>query len=188
MAFEINRGEERVVRLMGGDLDFADAIGRRYTGYFDGRHVVFHDGENSFAGRWLQGSSATSVQGGGDLPAELAFAFMDHGPAPQRLHALWEFGGSPDEAIEKWCRAGFRVSVVDRYLNRNHPRFSNHLRTRGRSITGADSSHVVIFPDARGDRVAGEIHVGEFNPLTGLGIGFVLHQLEGRLGGRRCSS
>jgi hypothetical protein len=181
MAFEINRGDGRVVRLMGGDLDFSDDSGRRYTGYFDGRHVVFHDGENSFSGRWLPGSSATSLPSGGDLPAELAFAFMDHGPAPQRLHALWEFAGLRDQAIERWCRAGFRLSVVDRYLNPNHPRTSTHLRTKGRSI-------VVIFSDIRGDRVTGEVHVGEFNPLTGFGIGFVLHQLEGHPGRRRTSS
>jgi hypothetical protein len=187
MAFEINR-DDRVVRLMSGDLNFADDSGRKYTGYFDGRQVVFHDGKNNFSGRWLQGSSATSVRGGGDLPGEFAFAFMDHGPAPQRFHALWEFAGFRDQAIERWCRAGFTLSAVDRYLNPNHPRSSIHLRTRGRSITGADSSHVVIFSDIPSDRVAGEIHVGEFNPFTGFGIGFVLHQLEGRADRRRNSS
>jgi hypothetical protein len=102
---------------------------------------------------------------------------MDHGPHPQRLHALWNFQGSVQQAIAAWKQAGFAVSIPDRSWNRNHPA-SVHLRNRGAALTGADSSHVTIPLIQEGDKTTGAIHVGDFNPLVGFGIGFVLHHLE----------
>jgi hypothetical protein len=81
------------------------------------------------------------------------------------------------QAIAAWKQAGFTVSIPDRAWNRNHPA-SVHLRSQGARLTGADSSHVTIAIDQTGDTTRGEIHVGEFNPLTGFGVGFVLHHLE----------
>ena len=160
--------------------DFVDEIGHAYSGFFDGKHVVFSDGSTDYTGEWLQGTVATVIRQSRRLPSQFTFTFMDHGNTPQRLHAVWEFEGALDSAVEGWKRAGFIVSNVDRYLNRNHPRSSIHLRTRGAFWTGADSSHVVI-PGFQVEKfTTGEIHVGEFNPFTGLGIGLLLHLLEGK--------
>ncbi len=179
MAFEIDSaggGEPRLLAANGPD--FIDAGGHRYAGCFDGHNVIFSDGETDFIGRWRLGTPAVIVRRMRRLPSRFMFTFFDHGHAPQRLHALWEFAGSHSAAIEAWRQAGFSLSPFDRRLNRNHPRSSTHLRTKGASITGADSSHVVIFPGD--DCTKGDIHVGEFNPFTGFGVGFVFHWMEGR--------
>ncbi len=160
------------------DQYFVDSQGQRYSAFFDGRNAIFNDGAADFIGRWLLGTSATAIQRTRRLPDGFTFTFMDHGPRPQRLHAVWRFPGSVEEAIASWKLAGFSVSSVDRLWNRNHPS-SIHLRTRGALATGADSSHVVMPVTQTENTATGEIHVGEFNPLTGLGIGFVLHHLEG---------
>ena len=160
------------------DESFADDDGHRYSAFFDGNNVIFNDGSADFIGRWLQGSAATVIRNTRRLPGGFHFTFMDHGPRPQRLHAVWKFDGSVPQAIAAWKMAGFSVSIPDRTWNRNHPT-SIHLRNRGAFLTGADSSHATIPVAQSGSETTGEIHVGEFNPLTGFGIGFVLHHLEG---------
>jgi hypothetical protein len=186
MSFEIvsNSGQRCLLRPQDSfarsttrDADFIDDSGLRYTAYFDGRHVIFNHGSRNFIGRWLQGSAATAIYQTRRLSQGFHFTFMDHGLRPQRLHALWSFHGSMSQAITGWKEAGFSVSIPDRAWNRKHPT-SVHLRTRGAWFTGADSSHVTIPLTQAGDETTGEIHVGEFNPLTGFGIGFVLHHLE----------
>jgi hypothetical protein len=191
MSFEIlsNSGERRLLSAMdssahstsvGTDESFMDDDGRRYEAFFDGSHVVFNDGSAEFIGRWRLGSAATVIRNTRRLPGGFRFTFMDHGPRPQRLHALWSFNGAVPQAIAAWKLAGFSVSIPDRAWNRNHPA-SVHLRNRGAFLTGADSSHATIplFQLAQvGSETTGEIHVGEFNPLTGFGIGFILHRLE----------
>ena len=195
MSFEIfaNSDEPRLLSTMqstadatlsGGDGDFVDSDGRRYSAYFDGINVIFNDGATDRIGHWLQGSAATVIQKTRLLPDAFRFTFMDHGSRPQRLHALWSLDGSVQEAIVSWKMAGFSVSIPDRTWNRNHPA-SIHLRTRGARCTGADSSHVTIPVTQTGSNTTGEIHVGEFNPLTGFGVGFLLHHLEGWMGNRR---
>ena len=159
------------------DANFLDDDGRCYSAGFDGSHVIFSDGPSDFIGRWRLGSAATGIRQTRRLPVGFQFTFMDHGPRPQRLHALWSFHGPAPAAITAWKQAGFSVSIPDRAWNRNHPA-SVHLRNRGARFTGADSSHVTIPLAQAGDETRGEIHVGEFNPLTGFGIGFVLHHLE----------
>jgi hypothetical protein len=159
------------------DANFLDDEGHCYSGFFDGSHVIFNHGSREFIGRWLQGSAATTIFQTRRLCQGFQFTFMDHGPRPQRLHALWSFQGPVSQAITAWKQAGFSVSLPDRAWNRNHPA-SVHLRTRGAWFTGADSSHVTIPLDQTGSETNGEIHVGEFNPLTGFGIGFVFHHLE----------
>ena len=159
------------------DSVFFDDSGRRYSAYFDGSHVIFNDGTADFAGRWIPGSAATIVRQTRRLCEGFQFTFMDHGPHPQRLHALWNFQGPVPQAIAAWKQAGFSVSLPDRAWNRNHPA-SVHLRNRGAALTGADSSHVTIPLIQKDDKTNGEIHIGEFNPLVGFGIGFVLHHLE----------
>ena len=156
---------------------FVDDQGHRYSAFFDGRNVIFNDGAADFIGRWLLGTSATVIQRTGRLPDVFTFTFMDHGPGPQRLHAVWTFPGSVEEAIAGWKLAGFSVSNVDRHWNRNHLP-SIHLRTRGAFGTGAESSHVLLPVAQTESHTTGHIHVGEFNPLTGFGIGFILHHLE----------
>ena len=156
---------------------FLDDNGRPYSASFDGSHVIFNDGSANFVGRWILGSAATVIRQTRRMQQGFQFTFMDHGPRPQRLHALWSFEGPLSQAITAWKQAGFSVSIPDRAWNRNHPT-SVHLRNRGAAFTGADSSHVTIAIDQTGDTTKGEIHVGEFNPLTGFGIGFVLHHLE----------
>lgn len=158
--------------------DFVDKHGRFYSGHFNGRDVIFCDGESEYIGRWLQGTSATSICQSRCLSGRFSFTFMDHGCTPQRLHAWWQFDGRMDDAIEQWKNAGFFISNVDRRINRNYPKSSIHMRTRGVSITGADSSHVIIPPTQIQLGTHGEIHVGEFNPFTGWGVGFLLHQME----------
>ncbi len=179
MSFEIDT-RNGVHVLMADGAEFIDTDGHRYAGCFDGRNVMFSDGEINFTGRWLSGTSAIQIRRTLHLCAGFAFTFFDHGHSPQRLHALWQFAGTCSQAIEGWKQAGFSVSIFDRWLNQNHPRSSIHLRTKGARVTGADSSHVVIFPGASGHSAMGQIHVGEFNPFTGWGVGFLLHQLEAR--------
>jgi hypothetical protein len=164
----------------GEGFDFVDQDGCPYSGFFDGRNVIFSDGAADYAGNWRQGTTATVIRRTRLLPVGFTFIFMDHGHIPQRLHALWEFDGPQEAAVEAWKLAGFSVSSADRYFNRNHSRSSIHFRTKGARITGADSSHAIMTSGADGNRASGEIHVGEFNPFTGLGVGFVLHQMEGR--------
>lgn len=159
------------------DAIFRDENGHRYSAVFDGSHVIFNDGSADFIGRWVQGSAATVIRQTRRLHEGFQFTFFDHGPPPQRLHALWTFQGTVPQAISAWKQAGFSVSIPDRAWNRNHPA-SIHLRNKGARFTGADSSHVTIPLDQTGSETRGEIHVGEFNPLTGFGIGFVLHHLE----------
>jgi hypothetical protein len=177
MSFEIYSIDGETHRLRPVDAQFVDARGRHYCGFFDGSHVVFGAGDASFIGHWIQGTDATEISGGGRLMPELHFTFMDHGPPPQRLHAVWNFNGAVDEAIAVWKSAGFSVSHTDRRWNRNHPD-AIHLRTCGTFVTGADSAHVIIPTTQSDSTTRGDIHVGEFNPLTGFGIGFALHQLE----------
>ena len=195
MSFEIlsNAGEPRLLRamdsiadtvLLGDHSDFVDCDGHRYVAFFDGSNVIFNDGSGDRVGRWLLGSVATVIQKTRRLPGGFCFTFMDHGCGPQRLHALWTLHGSVQEAIASWKMAGFSVSIPDRTWNRNHPA-SIHLRTRGARCTGADSSHVTIPAIQTGSNTTGTIHVGEFNPLTGFGVGFLLHHLEGWMGNRR---
>ena len=159
---------------------FFDPRGQRYSGHFDGRRVIFSDGVVDYPGRWIQGTAATVLASGGLLRPGFRFTFMDHGLPPQRLHAVWIFEGILRDAIEGWKLAHFSISAADRFFNRNHPGSSIHLRTRGAFATGADSSHVVIPWMQAGGRTTGNIHVGEFNPLTGFGLGFVLHHLESK--------
>lgn len=162
------------------DENFVDESGCTYLGFFDGSNVIFRSGSTDYVGRWLQGTAATVIRHTQLLPDGFIFNFMDHGNFPQRLHAVWEFGGSLQKVLEAWKLAGFSVSNIDRHFNQNHSRSSTHLRTKGAFITGADSSHVVIPPTrAEASSTSGEIHVGEFNPCTGFGIGFLLHRLEG---------
>jgi hypothetical protein len=188
MSFEIvsNSGQRLLLRpqdlsvaLTHSDVDanFLDNDGRRYSAWFDGSEVIFSDGSADSLGQWIQGSAATVIRQTRRLCRGFQFTFMDHGPRPQRLHALWSFHGAVPQAITAWKQAGFSVSLPDRAWNRNHPA-SVHLRTRGAWFTGADSSHVTIPLDQTGSETNGEIHVGEFNPLTGFGIGFVFHHLE----------
>jgi hypothetical protein len=192
MSFEIKTisGESRFLRPTDSCLEsvvagstvesnFVDQSGCAYTGFFDGRNVIFSDGAADHIGQWIQGTPATIIRRTRLLPVGFTFTFMDHGHAPQRLHAVWEFGAPHRDAMEAWKLANFSISSADRYLNRNHPRSSIHLRTKGEFATGADSSHVIISSMQVDKRTTGEIHVGEFNPFTGFGIGFVLHQLEG---------
>lgn len=172
-----------IVVQQGADGMFFDQRGHLYSGCFDGRNVFFssRDADSvDFIGQWMQGTPATMVRGGRQVSSRFLFTFMDHGEPPQRLHALWEFDGPLDDAIESWKLANFSISVGDRHFNRKHPASSIHLRTRGARVTGADSSHVVIPLDQTGKHTTGNIHVGEFNPMTGCGIGFVLHLLEGK--------
>lgn len=185
MSFEIASitGETRLLHSVDGGTpgEFVDGYGRRYAARFDGNNVMFDDDAKPYIGQWLQGTAATVIPSGGRLGGGFIVTFMDHGPRPQRLHALWTFDGAVVEAIARWKAAGFFVSRADRYLNRNRQE-AVHLRTWGAFPTGADSSHVVI-PVAQAEGEArGDIHVGEFNPLTGFGVGFVLHQLEGWMG------
>jgi hypothetical protein len=188
MAFEIvpNSGQRMPLRLQdlsvqstrsNVDAVFLDHNGHPYSASFDGSHVIFNDGAADLVGRWMLGSAATVVRQTRQLCQGFQFTFMDHGPRPQRLHALWNFQGPVPQAIAAWKQAGFSVSIPDRAWNRNHPA-SVHLRNRGSALTGADSSHVTIPLAQTGSETRGEIHVGEFNPLTGFGIGFVLHHLE----------
>ncbi|HZC43909.1 MAG TPA: hypothetical protein VE195_07025 [Acidobacteriaceae bacterium] len=188
MSFEIvsNSGQRRLLEPQDSFIHstqssvaaiFLDQDGHRYSAFFDGSYVIFNEGSADFIGRWLQGSAATVIMQTRGLPEGFQFTFMDHGPRPQRLHALWSFQGPMQQAISAWKQAGFSVSVPDRAWNRNHP-VSAHLRNRGAALTGADSSHVTIPFTQTGRETRGEIHVGEFNPLTGLGLGFLLHQLE----------
>jgi hypothetical protein len=158
--------------------------GDQYFGLFDGSHVIFRVGAANFIGHWIQGTDATEISGGERLSVDFKFTFMDHGPRPQRLHALWEFDGPVEQAINSWEAAGFSLSGADRQWNRNHPA-AIHLRTRGKFATGADSSHVVIPLEQSGATTRGDIHVGEFNPLTGFGLGFALHHLEPCMSMRR---
>lgn len=188
MSFEIvsNSGRRRLLRPQdllvqptssNTDTVFLDDDGHRYSPSFDGSHVAFNDGSADFIGRWMQGSDATVIRQTRRLREGFQFTFMDHGPPPQRLHALWTFHGPVQQAITAWKQAGFSVSIPDRAWNRNHPA-SMHLRNRGARFTGADSSHATIPLAQTGSETRGEIHVGEFNPLTGFGIGFLLHHLE----------
>ncbi|MFZ0518512.1 MAG: hypothetical protein WBG23_16110 [Acidobacteriaceae bacterium] len=188
MSFEIvsNSGQRRLLRpqdlsvqpaLSESEAVFVDENGHRYSAAFDGSHVIFNDGSADFMGRWTLGSAATIIRQTRRLHEGFQFTFFDHGPRPQRLHALWTFQGIMPQAIAAWKQAGFSVSIPDRAWNRNHPA-SIHLRNRGAHFTGADSSHVTIPLNQTGGETRGEIHVGEFNPLTGFGIGFVLHHLE----------
>ncbi len=188
MSFEIasNSGQRRLLRPQDlpvhstpsyVDAVFLDDDGHRYSAFFDGTHMIFNDGSVDVIGRWLQGSDATVIRQTRRLCQGFQFTFFDHGPRPQRLHALWSFQGDLQQAITAWKQAGFSVSIPDRAWNRNHPA-SVHLRNRGTRFTGADSSHVTIPVGQDDSETRGEIHVGEFNPLTGFGIGFVLHHLE----------
>jgi hypothetical protein len=188
MSFEIvsNSGQRLLLRPQDSSVQstprnthsiFLDGNGHPYSASFDGSHVTFNDGSADFLGRWILGSEATVIRQTRRLQHGFQFTFMDHGPRPQRLHALWGFDGPLSQAIAVWKQAGFSVSIPDRAWNRNHPA-SVHLRNSGAAFTGADSSHVTIAIDQTGDKTKGEIHVGEFNPLTGFGIGFVLHHLE----------
>ena len=156
---------------------FADPDGHRYSATFNGSHVTFSDGAQDFIGEWSLGSSATVIKNSEGPLQGFIFTFMDHGPRPQTLHAVWSFPDSLEHAIAAWESAGFSLSPIDRYINRNHPR-AMHLRTKGAFATGAGSSHVVIPLRQPPHQTSGDIHVGEFNPLTGCGIGFVLHQCE----------
>src|SRR5487761_1199403 len=100
MAFEIDSvggGESRLLAACGPD--FIDACGHRYAACFDGHDVIFSDGETDFIGRWLLGTPAVIIRRPRRLPAGFTFTFFDHGYAPQRLHALWEFAGSRSAAI-----------------------------------------------------------------------------------------
>ena len=188
MAFEIvsNSGQRLLLRPQDASVQstplntqtiFLDDNDRPYSASFDGSHVTFNDGSADFIGRWILGSSATVIQQTRRLQQGFQFTFMDHGPRPQRLHALWSFEGPLLQAIAAWKQAGFSVSIPDRAWNRNHPA-SVHLRNRGRRLTGADSTHITIPLAQTGTEARGEIHVGEFNPLTGFGIGLVFHHLE----------
>jgi hypothetical protein len=176
---QLLRPQDSSVHSMSANEDpiFTDDNGRRYSAYFDGSHVIFNDGSADFVGRWIPGSAATKIRQTRRLCEGFQFTFFDHGPHPQRLHALWSFQGSMQQAITAWKHAGFAVSIPDRTWNRNHPT-SVHLRNRGAALTGADSSHVTIPLIQEGDKTSGEIHIGEFNPLVGFGIGFLLHHLE----------
>lgn len=177
--FQLLRPHDSPVHSAPADEDpiFTDDKGRRYSAFFDGSHVIFNDGSADFAGRWIPGSAATVIRQTRRLYEGFQFTFMDHGPRPQRLHALWDFQGPVQQAIAAWKLAGFSVSIPDRAWNHNHPA-SVHLRNRGAALTGADSSHVTIPLIQEGNRTTGGIHIGEFNPLVGFGIGFVLHHLE----------
>lgn len=156
---------------------FIDPHGRCYSATFNGSQVIFNDGAHDSIGQWLLGSSATVIRNSKGPLQGFTFTFMDHGPRPQTLHAIWSFPGSVEQAIAAWESAGFSLSPIDRWINRNHPRAS-HLRTKGAFGTGAGSSHVVVPLGQPPHHTTGDIHVGEFNPLTGCGIGFVLHQFE----------
>lgn len=116
--------------------------------------MFFNDGSADFIGRWLQDSAATVICQTQRLCEGFQFTFLDHGPRPQRLHALWSFQGPVPQAIEAWKQAGFSVSIPDRAWNRNHPA-SVHLRNRGARFTGADSSHVTIPVDQDGNETRG---------------------------------
>lgn len=160
------------------NTNYYDADGRCYQASFDGNCVAFRDSTEEYGSRWIQGTPAVSIRSGKDLPGGFIFTFMDHGASPQRLHALWTFEGPLETAVACWLQAGFYRSRIDWHFNRKHPEASLHLRTRGNWLTGGNSSHVIIPGVQNGNRTAGNIHVGEFNPFTGFGIGFMLHQLE----------
>ncbi|MES2220148.1 MAG: hypothetical protein V4587_04195 [Acidobacteriota bacterium] len=188
MSFEIDSNSGQRLRLRPADLPahatssnvdeiFLDDNGRSYSAHFDGSHVIFNDGSMDSTGRWTLGSAATLITQTRRLGEGFRFTFMDHGPRPQRLHAVWNFQGTLAQAIAAWKQAEFSVYIPDRAWNRNHPA-SVHLRNRGAAITGADSSHVTIPLAQTSRETTGTIHVGEFNPLTGFGVGFVLHHLE----------
>ena len=158
--------------------NFCDADGRWYQATFDGDCVVFRDATEEYDSRWIQGTAAVTMASGRGLPGGFIFTFMDHGKSPQRLHALWRFDGSLQETVECWLRAGFYRYRMDWHFNRRHPDASIHLRTRGNWLTGGNSAHVIISGAQTGNHTVGNIHVGEFNPFTGFGIGFILHQME----------
>ncbi len=158
--------------------DFIDLSGIHYSGAFDGKNIVFRCGDTEYIARWMQGTAATAVRGNELILPGFIFIFMDHGRPPQRLHAQWTFNGPVVQAIRLWQLAGFSISYADRYINRNHVLASVHLRTKGSFATGADSSHAIVYCNAAGATSSGEIHVGEFNPMTGFGVGFLLHLTE----------
>jgi hypothetical protein len=152
--------------------------GQTYSAVFDGQHVVFCRDAEEIVGEWVQGTSATLISRTRKLSSGFAFTFYDHGPAPQRLHALWSFHGPLEEAVAGWRQADFALSRWEGRFNRNHPA-AIHLRTRGSFWTGADSAHVTVpLGQKRPEETSGQIHVGEFNPWTGWGLGFLLHHLE----------
>jgi len=165
----------------------ADQHGNRYTGTFDGRQVVFRGADGlECNGAWILGSvEVTGIVGGEGLGEGFRFTFLDHGKGNQRLNARFSFAGSSEDAIATMLRAGYRVSRWDNRFNRQHQAPAGgslvHLRSRGHWLAGADSGHAIltVFP---GDEhsVSGEVHVGEHNPTTGMGVGFLLHQAETR--------
>lgn len=185
MAFSITTatGEERLLSACTDNSadesnGFQDAAGRRYNAFFNGEDVIFAAGGERFRGRWRLGTESCRIQRTERLPAGFNFLFFDHGPSPQRLHALWSFAGTVDQALTAWQQAGFNLSRADGFWNRRHEAASLHLRTRGHRWTGADSAHVVLPQQQLASQTTGNLHVGEFNPLIGWGIGFFLHQLE----------
>ncbi|SEG18650.1 hypothetical protein SAMN05421819_2108 [Bryocella elongata] len=167
------------------DGHLVDQSGRRYAGTFDGRQVVFRSADGlPCEGAWVLGSGeVTGISGGGDLSERFHFTFLDHGRGNQRLNARFRFEGKTEEAIAAFLGAGYCVSRWDNRFNKQHQApaggFLVHLRSRGHWLTGADSGHAILtmFPGERSS-VSGEVHVGEHNPTTGMGIGFLLHLAE----------
>jgi hypothetical protein len=179
--------DDRSTLVEGGDdlSILTDQHGETYTAVFDGSNVVLTtaSGHDRIA-RWLPGSmKIADVPGGGALSPRFTFTFYDHGGGNQRLHATWTFAGTTEEAIAAFERAGYATSALDHKHNRKHSaagRTLIHMRSRGSMLTGADSGHAILYLDLQGDppRTCGEVHVGEHNPTTGLGLGFLLHRWE----------
>jgi len=185
MSFEIfsNSGEPRLLSVMqsttdamlsGGGGDFVDSHGRRYSVYFDGINVIFNDGSADRIGYWLQGSAATVIQRTRLLPDAFRFTWVSPAAAACVVELGWLGSGS-----HRRLEAGRFFCVHPR--SRLEPQSSgiDPPADQGEDCTGADSSHVTIPVAQTGSNTTGEIHVGEFNPLTGFGVGFVLHHLEG---------
>lgn len=170
-------GGSEVLAAAGAD-QFADAAGRLYNAAFDGSRVIFSCDQENFPGQWVLGTPPVSISRTRVLLPGFTLTFYDHGPAPQRLHALWHFQGTLDVAVAAWRQAGYMPSQWESRFSRNHPA-AIHLRTRGARWTGADSAHVTIpLEQPSMSETCGQIHVGEFNPWIGWGIGLLLHCFE----------
>jgi RHS repeat-associated protein len=186
--------------LISNDKDgrLVDQRGNFYTAKINGQGVSFNGaGSKEYVqGVFLNGTSATTIQGSGDL-AGFTFNFTSSNlDANQTAKGTWSYNGSSEQAVQALERAGYNNYLRDTF-NIFHPSTDTYSAVDYRSAgdeNGRGSGHFTIHipvtqiripgPDdlrvtrgwparilERGTVPAtGEVHFGETNPWVGSAI------------------
>jgi hypothetical protein len=151
-----------------------------YTASVNGSGVQFSNdgGKTSSTGVFDNGTPQTTFQDAGwanggalsDFNFTLTNSKLE---ANQTEAGSFSFSGTPEQAGAALQRAGFAPHWGTEG--------GNEYRSPGSFWTGADSGHFIVNPNATLPAV-GNMHFGEHNPYSGLGLGAIWHCVDDRAG------